>query len=428
MTGGGMRAFTICSVFLVVACEAGWRADLFETQIKTVTVVDANGIPVPDARVYRGGCLVWDNQAKAVRPTGKTPWRRTDDKGTVSFHFDRWGAGSPYFVTDASFERMTNLFIAREDPNESYTVRLEKLARIRGMIRNADAALSGVHVELLFDSTKDLFPFLSTDYCLGVPSHELTFDIPCPAGCNLSLCIDGREPALTEYYGVYRDIAALKPSQVLDIGSIELSPTSGLKVISKSASELQVADWVTGEPVTLAELKGKVVLIYFWSVFYGECHRVWPGLVELHEKYADDGLVIIAVHDASQMKASLLDKSGSWLDLPNIPFRIAVDSPMEGAAVSVRALGTGRTLAAYGVTEFPTSLIISKDGRVGDARRRTEEHIYLLLYGRPMPQPTRFQRLLADNPLLFVVIAATTTLILILGTVLGVLRLRHSKT
>jgi thiol-disulfide isomerase/thioredoxin len=421
-----MRAFTICSVFLSLVCEAGRGEGQFETQIKTVTVVDANGVPVPDAHVYRDECLVWDNQAKTARLTEETPWQHTNAKGTFSFEFVRRGAGSLHFVTDASFSRMGSLFITRKDPNESYTVRLEKLARIRGAIRSADAAFSNVHVELLFDSKKDLFPFFSADYRLDASTHELAFDIPCPAGCNLSLRIEGREPAFKAYQGGYRDITALKPGQTFDIGTIELHGTSGFKTFGKPAPELQVAEWVKGKPVTLAELKGKVVLLDFWGLWCGPCRRALPGLTELHRKYAGDGLVIIAVHDASQTGASLLEKSRGLLDLSNLPFRIAVDSPLEGAVASETANGTGRTIAAYGITAFPTGLIINKEGQVEDTQSATEDHIYFLLHGRHMPSPTMFSRLLAGNQRLLATIIAAGSLILVLAMIWGVLRLRRS--
>ncbi|MGE5293310.1 MAG: redoxin domain-containing protein, partial [Solirubrobacterales bacterium] len=427
MSGGGMRVVTICSAFLALACQTGWGEDQFEAQIKTVTVVDANGVPVPDAHVYAGDCLAWDNQAKTTRLTGETPWQHTDVKGTFSFEFVRRGSGSPYFVTDASFERMGSLFIARKDPNENYTVRLEKLARIKGVIRSADIAFADMRVNLYFyyAPKRTLFGLFSANYHLDAPSNEMTLDVLCPAGCDLSLRIEPNVPGIEKYQRSW-DVAALQPGQVFDVGTIDLHGASGFKTFGKPAPELQVAEWVKGEPVTLAELKGKVVLLDFWGTWCGPCRRALPGLAELHRKYAGDGLVIVAVHDASRTGASLLEKNRDVLDLSNVPFRVAVDSPLEGAVVSDTAIGTGRTIAVYGIHGFPTSLIINKDGRVEDSNM-TEDRIYFLLHGRHMPPATMFSRLLAGNHRLFATIIIVGSLILILAIFWGVLRLHRSR-
>jgi thiol-disulfide isomerase/thioredoxin len=425
MCDRGLRIGIIGLTVLALTSQASRGQNRFETQLKTVTVVDANGAPVPDARVYTGECLAWNNRAQTVRLTEQLPWQRTDANGVFSFEFIRQGAGRPYFVTDASFERMGCLHIARKDPAETYTVQLEKLARIKGVIRSADVAFSRVHVSVPYRRERDLFPLLSSDCHLDAPVHEMMLDLLCPAGCDLYLHIESDEPAF-ERYQKRQEIAALKPGQVVDLGSIELRRTSGCGVFGKPAPELQVAEWVKGKPATLAELKGKVVLLEFWGLWCAPCRRALPQLAELHTKYAKDGLVIIAVHDSSQTGASLLDKSRDLLDLSQIPFRIAVDSPREGSMISDETRGTGRTIDAYDITAFPTGLIISKDGQIDD-QPMTEERLYHLLYGRPMPQSTALSRFLTANRRLCITVGIATALILILGLVLVALWLRRSK-
>lgn len=54
--------------------------------------------------------------------------------------------------------------------------------------------------------------------------------------------------------------------------------------------------WFNSEPRTLASLKGKVVLIDFWTYTCINCQRTFPYLRAWHEKYKDQGLVIIGVH------------------------------------------------------------------------------------------------------------------------------------
>ncbi|MFZ6035160.1 MAG: cytochrome c biogenesis protein DipZ [Patescibacteria group bacterium] len=54
--------------------------------------------------------------------------------------------------------------------------------------------------------------------------------------------------------------------------------------------------WYNSEPLSLSSLKGKVVLIDFWTYTCINCIRTLPYLKNWHEKYRDKGLVIIGVH------------------------------------------------------------------------------------------------------------------------------------
>lgn len=54
--------------------------------------------------------------------------------------------------------------------------------------------------------------------------------------------------------------------------------------------------WFNSKPLTMAGLRGRVVLIDFWEYTCVNCIRTMPYLREWHEKYADKGLVIIGVH------------------------------------------------------------------------------------------------------------------------------------
>ncbi|OGD09747.1 hypothetical protein A2397_01145 [Candidatus Amesbacteria bacterium RIFOXYB1_FULL_44_23] len=54
--------------------------------------------------------------------------------------------------------------------------------------------------------------------------------------------------------------------------------------------------WFNSEPLTLEQLKGKVVIIDFWTYSCINCQRTFPYLKAWHEKYKDKGLVIIGVH------------------------------------------------------------------------------------------------------------------------------------
>ncbi len=55
-------------------------------------------------------------------------------------------------------------------------------------------------------------------------------------------------------------------------------------------------EWINSEPLTMESLRGKVVLIDFWTYTCVNCIRTLPFLREWHDRYADQGLVIVGVH------------------------------------------------------------------------------------------------------------------------------------
>lgn len=70
-------------------------------------------------------------------------------------------------------------------------------------------------------------------------------------------------------------------------------------ITSPKAPELKGGgSWINSEPLTLSQLENedKVVLIDFWTYSCINCIRTLPHLKSWHQKYADQGLVIIGVH------------------------------------------------------------------------------------------------------------------------------------
>jgi thiol-disulfide isomerase/thioredoxin len=65
----------------------------------------------------------------------------------------------------------------------------------------------------------------------------------------------------------------------------------------KKAPEFEkVTGYINTKPISLTDLKGKVVLVDFWTYSCINCIRTIPYLVDWNEKYADKGLVIVGVH------------------------------------------------------------------------------------------------------------------------------------
>ena len=68
-----------------------------------------------------------------------------------------------------------------------------------------------------------------------------------------------------------------------------------LEMVGQPAPEFDVETWVNAGDTTLDTLKGKVVLLDFWSVWCGPCIMTFPHLREWREEFHDQGFEIVGV-------------------------------------------------------------------------------------------------------------------------------------
>jgi len=103
---------------------------------------------------------------------------------------------------------------------------------------------------------------------------------------------------------------------------------------------------LTGEEMSLANNKGKTLLIDFWATWCGPCRESIPHLVHLHKTYRGQGLAVVGLSmDKGDPKT--VDHFAKSLD---IPYPIAI-APEEIAR-------------AYGVNGLPTIVLIDKEGKI----------------------------------------------------------------
>ncbi len=68
------------------------------------------------------------------------------------------------------------------------------------------------------------------------------------------------------------------------------------KLLGETAPELVDIDkWFSGSPQTLADMRGKVILLDFWATWCGPCLAAFPALKEWHQTFKSDGLEILGV-------------------------------------------------------------------------------------------------------------------------------------
>jgi len=111
--------------------------------------------------------------------------------------------------------------------------------------------------------------------------------------------------------------------------------------------------WVnTDRPLCLREeLKGNVVVLDFWTYCCINCMHVIPDLEFLEEKYADSPVTIIGVHSAKFENESDRENVRTACRRYHIAHPVIVDE-------------AHRIWSEYGVSAWPTLVIIDSDGRI----------------------------------------------------------------
>lgn len=103
---------------------------------------------------------------------------------------------------------------------------------------------------------------------------------------------------------------------------------------------------ITGKPLSLADFKGKVVVMDFWATWCGPCRIEIPGFIELQKRYASQGFTMIGI--------SMDDSADPVVDFYK---ELGMNYPV--------ALGNDRLGELYGgVGGLPTTFVIGRDGRI----------------------------------------------------------------
>ena len=110
-------------------------------------------------------------------------------------------------------------------------------------------------------------------------------------------------------------------------------------------------EWFNSEPLQLSQLKGKVVLVDFWTYSCINCQRTFPYLKNWWEKYKDKGLVIIGVHSPEFEFEKNPDNVAKALKDFGITYPVVQDNDFS-------------TWRAYNNRFWPAKYFIDKDGNI----------------------------------------------------------------
>lgn len=96
---------------------------------------------------------------------------------------------------------------------------------------------------------------------------------------------------------VIAGLGAMSLGAVVLGGGVFGWPSPASAAVPSRAPEFTGIDhWINSPPLTIRELRGKVVLIDFWTYSCINCLRTFPYVTHWYDKYKKDGLVVIGVH------------------------------------------------------------------------------------------------------------------------------------
>jgi thiol-disulfide isomerase/thioredoxin len=165
----------------------------------------------------------------------------------------------------------------------------------------------------------------------------------------------------------------------LDLGTIQHSATRLALLIGQPAPKLEgIVCWKNGPAVDLADLKGRCVILDFWGYWCGPCVRGMPELFNLYDKYHAAGLEIVGIHiDQGEEEDELVDtveKLDGRLTQVRKEIWNGRDVPYSVGLVTGKRTSFGTEFetrkarseisAEYGVTIYPTMIVIDRKGNV----------------------------------------------------------------
>jgi cytochrome c biogenesis protein CcdA/peroxiredoxin len=173
---------------------------------------------------------------------------------------------------------------------------------------------------------------------------------------------------------------------------------SGLEQCGQAPAFTGIQQWLNtpgGKPVTMASLKGKVVIVDFWAYSCINCQRELPHVEAWYKDYAADGLEVVGVHTPEYA-------------FEHVPSNVAAGARRLGLTFPVAIDNSDGTWNAYDNQSWPADYLIDAAGQIrhvslGEGDYTQEEQLLrqLLTAAHPgitLPKATDVPDTTPDNP------------------------------
>jgi thiol-disulfide isomerase/thioredoxin len=118
-----------------------------------------------------------------------------------------------------------------------------------------------------------------------------------------------------------------------------------------AAPELAKGTWINSDQLTLDRLRGRVVLVEFWTFGCYNCRNTLPMVKDWDTRYRDGGLTIIGVHTPETDTEYKIDNVRKQVVALAVKYPVVTDNDYA-------------TWNAYAVEAWPTMVVLDKQGRV----------------------------------------------------------------
>lgn len=133
-----------------------------------------------------------------------------------------------------------------------------------------------------------------------------------------------------------------------------------MNIQAQAAPELDVAQWFNADaPLTLAGLRGKVVLLHAFQMLCPGCVKLGtPQAQQVHEQFARQDVVVVGLHTVFEHHDAMQPVSlAAFIHEYRLSFPIGVDRP-DGHR------GIPMTMRAYDMRGTPTLILIDRQGHM----------------------------------------------------------------
>lgn len=172
-------------------------------------------------------------------------------------------------------------------------------------------------------------------------------DVPLQARLTASLPAD----LSTALFAVEQQPVIQEGLIVLRPGAAAQNDTVPLEDLGPAPELSGISAWINTEPTSLAALRGKVVLVHFWTFGCINCVHVQPYVKAWYDRYAADGFVVLGVHTPELSFERDLDNVRDAVAKADVRFPVAFDP-------------TYATWNAYRNAYWPAFYFVDKAGRI----------------------------------------------------------------
>lgn len=147
--------------------------------------------------------------------------------------------------------------------------------------------------------------------------------------------------------------SAVKETKEAEAETAETEETEAEELVLPPAIDFTLKDQF-GNIHTLSDYKGKTVFLNFWATWCPPCRREMPDIQNIYETYdteGEDGLIVLGIAAPNMGSEGSEEEITQFLEENGYTYPVVMDT-------------TGEIFSAYGITSFPTTFMIDRDGNV----------------------------------------------------------------